>query len=449
MRKSKVLLILFIIILVPLAWLGYTKFEGKPPTLKMVSDVKYIGKKTPLSIKIEDAESGIKKVKIDLKQNAKISDVFQKDFPSESWLVGGKIKQETINFDIQPSELGISNGNATLNVTVWDYSLRGWFNGNKATFSREVTIDTTPPVISVISNTRYLGQGGTGVVCFSATDQLSKAGAQVDDSYFPGVPLDPGRNLYVAYFALPYDKPDAKLEVKCADLAGNEATSGFYNTIKPRKFRHDSIQLSDNFLQLIASRAQQHDTSAPSDPLAAFLKVNSELRRVNNKEISEICSKASPERLWKGAFMPLPNAQARARFADERTYVYKGKDVGGSVHLGLDLASLANSPVPAANNGIVVWADDLGIYGNAIVIDHGQGVFSLYAHLSSFKVKKGDMVQKGQDIGLTGYTGLAGGDHLHFGTYVGGKAVNPMEWLDPNWIKKKIELPLQDALKTH
>ncbi len=437
-----------IIILVPLAWLGYTKFEGTAPRLDLEPQVEYIGKKTPFLLNMEDAGNGIKRVKVTLKQNTKTADVLEKDFPLESWLVGGKVKKESINFDIEPPSIGIANGKATLTVTVWDYSLRGWFNGNKATLTREVTIDTTPPVISVISNTRYLGQGGSGVVCFTTTDQLSKAGVQVDDVFFPAVPISPSSNTYVAYFGLPYQKADPKLEVKCADLAGNEASSGFYNSIKPKSFRHDTIGLSDDFLQLIAGRAQQRDSSAPTDPLAAFLMVNKDYRVKNNKEIKEICSKSNPERLWSGVFIAMPNASARARFADERTYTYKGKDVDGSVHLGLDLASLANSPIPAANRGIVVWADYLGIYGNAVIVDHGQGIFSLYAHMSSFKVKKGDMVDKGQDVGLTGYTGLAGGDHLHFGTYVWGMAVNPIEWLDPDWIQKKVELPLKDALKT-
>jgi len=448
MGKSKITIFLIIIILAPLAWLGYTKFEGTPPSLSLEPAVEFIGKSTPLSLKMEDPKNGIKRVKITLKQNTKTADVFEKSFPMESWLSGGKVKGDTVTFNVEPGAVGISNGKATLTVSAWDYSLRGWFNGNKATLTREVTVDTAPPVVSIVSNTRYLGQGGSGIVCFSVNDQLSKAGVQVNELFFPAVALDPSQNLYVTYFALPYDKEDVKLEVRCADQAGNEAASGFYNSIKPKKFRHDAIQLSDDFLQLIASRAQQQDPAAGSDPLAAFLKVNNEYRKKNNKEIHDICSTSNPERLWKGPFIAMPNASARARFADERTYVYKGKDVAESVHLGLDLASLANSPVPAANSGIVVWADDLGIYGNAVILDHGQGLFSLYAHLSSFKVKKGDVVEKEQDVGLTGYTGLAGGDHLHFGTYIWGEAVNPLEWLDPSWIEKKIEAPLKDAMKT-
>ena len=76
----------------------------------------------------------------------------------------------------------------------------------------------------------------------------------------------------------------------------------------------------------------------------------------------------------------------------------------------------------------------LGIYGNCVIIDHGMGVQSLYGHLSSFDVKVGDTVTRGQIVGRSGMTGLAGGDHLHFTMLVGGRMVNPVEWWDPHWI---------------
>ena len=117
---------------------------------------------------------------------------------------------------------------------------------------------------------------------------------------------------------------------------------------------------------------------------------------------------------------------------------YQGKQVGESYHLGFDLASVRNAEVPAANNGRVVFTGELGIYGNLVVIDHGLGLMSLYSHLSEIHVKVGDVVQKGAIIAKTGSTGLAFGDHLHFGILVGGVEVTPLEWLDPKWIKDNI-----------
>jgi murein DD-endopeptidase MepM/ murein hydrolase activator NlpD len=134
-----------------------------------------------------------------------------------------------------------------------------------------------------------------------------------------------------------------------------------------------------------------------------------------------------------------------AYFADHRTYLYKGQEVDHQVHLGFDLAVTSNVPVVAANAGTVMNAQWLGIYGNCVVIDHGMGVQSLYGHLSSFDVKVGDKVTKGQTIGRSGMTGLAGGDHLHFTMLVGGHMVNPVEWWDPHWIADRVDRKLREA----
>src|SRR5262249_50241097 len=99
---------------------------------------------------------------------------------------------------------------------------------------------------------------------------------------------------------------------------------------------------------------------------------------------------------------------------------------------------VTNGPVMAANDGRVVWASDLGIYGNCIVVDHGYGLQSIYGHLHEINVKLGDMVKKGQKIGIAGQTGLAGGVHVHFSMQLDGVQVNPREWWDEHWIKDRI-----------
>ncbi|MEZ4484468.1 MAG: M23 family metallopeptidase [Syntrophotaleaceae bacterium] len=128
---------------------------------------------------------------------------------------------------------------------------------------------------------------------------------------------------------------------------------------------------------------------------------------------------------WQGAFLRLPNAANRAGFNEQRSYLYGGNKVDQQTHLGIDLASLANSPVPAANSGKVVFADYLGIYGNCVIVDHGLGLQTLYAHLSTIDANVGDQVDKGSILGRTGATGMAGGDHLHYGVTIAGIPVNP------------------------
>ena len=144
--------------------------------------------------------------------------------------------------------------------------------------------------------------------------------------------------------------------------------------------------------------------------------------------------------------MPLPNAAVKAGFAEHRSYLYNDvKQEVEATHLGLDLASIARSPVPAGNDGIVVFADYLGIYGNVVVIDHGLGLQSLYSHMSEISVETGQTVTRGEPIGRTGATGMAVGDHLHFGILISGLEVSPIEWLDSKWIRDNITDRLIEA----
>jgi len=182
--------------------------------------------------------------------------------------------------------------------------------------------------------------------------------------------------------------------------------------------------------------------------LAGFLRINGELRKINADQIAAMAAKTSPKRLWEGPFVQLGNSKVEASFADARTYVYKGKEVDQQTHLGFDLAVTEHVPVAAAAAGTVLNASWLGIYGNCVILDHGMGVQSLYGHLSSFDVQEGQDVKKGQTLGKSGQTGLAGGDHLHFSMMVDGRFVNATEWWDPHWIQDRITRKLRDAGQT-
>jgi murein DD-endopeptidase MepM/ murein hydrolase activator NlpD len=186
-------------------------------------------------------------------------------------------------------------------------------------------------------------------------------------------------------------------------------------------------------------------STAPADLVASFVRINGDLRRQNADTITAQAKKTAKEMLWKDAFQPLGNASVEAAFADNRTYIHDGKEIDRQVHLGFDLAVTQRIPVLAANTGIVVYASDLGIYGNCVIVDHGLGVQSLYAHLSSIEVKEGDRVEKGHVLGRSGMTGLAGGDHLHFTMLVNGQAVNPVEWWDPKWMQDRVLRKITEA----
>jgi murein DD-endopeptidase MepM/ murein hydrolase activator NlpD len=254
---------------------------------------------------------------------------------------------------------------------------------------------------------------------------------RVGDQTYPGFPgagvgIKGGDSVRVAFFALLHDQDvNAPIAVYARDAAGNEMATPLDHRVFPKPFAHGRIEISDEFLQRVvpaiaATTPDMKLATAPQDLIVSFLRINGELRRRNNQTIAEQAKKTKPEMLWKDAFQPLGNAAVEAKFADSRTYFYQGREVDRQVHLGFDLAVTAHVPVLAANRGIVLYAADLGIYGNCLIVDHGLGVQSLYAHLSSIDVKVGDTVEKGQTMAHSGMTGLAAGDHLHFTMLVNG-----------------------------
>jgi murein DD-endopeptidase MepM/ murein hydrolase activator NlpD len=227
-------------------------------------------------------------------------------------------------------------------------------------------------------------------------------------------------------------------KVYAADAAGNERSVGVYYHVKPRPFPTARINITQQFLDNKIVPDFQRFFPEFSDPLELFLKVNRDLRKENIAKVFEIGQQSASTPLWSGIFLRQPNAAVPGFFAQPRTYLHNGLIIDHQTHLGIDLASTARAPVPAANSGRVVFAGDLGIYGNCVVIDHGLGLQTLYGHLSQIDVATGAEVSRGQAIGRTGTSGLAGGDHLHFDMLVSGQQVNPIEWWDPNWIRNNV-----------
>jgi murein DD-endopeptidase MepM/ murein hydrolase activator NlpD len=248
----------------------------------------------------------------------------------------------------------------------------------------------------------------------------------------------------VAYFAIPKDaSSQSSFSAVAEDQAENLTQTGFRVVIKPKAFKKDKIQVSDSFLKSLLPYFTQKDPNLKGTPLEIFLEVNRKQREADHQEVRKVCRETVPKPLWAGPFLRLPNSKPMASFAQDRTYFYDGKEVDRQIHWGVDLASLAQSQVPAANSGIVVFAGPLGIYGNTVVIDHGCGLFSMYSHLNKIEVEGKKEVKKGDSLGRTGATGMAGGDHLHYAMMVHGVFVNPLEWWDPHWIRDNVDLKMK------
>jgi murein DD-endopeptidase MepM/ murein hydrolase activator NlpD len=232
------------------------------------------------------------------------------------------------------------------------------------------------------------------------------------------------------------------------DPAGNQAVAPLDHMVFPKPYAKSKIEIDDRFIGRVVPAIAANSPNEgidTSDLVKGFLTINRDLRRKNNAYIESLAAKTSPDLQFHDAFQQLGNSQVEAKFADTRTYFYKGKEIDTQVHLGFDLAVTANVPIVASQRGTVVHASDLGIYGNCVIIDHGMGVQSLYGHLSSIGVKVGDKVEKGQQLGRSGMTGLAGGDHLHFTMIVGGQQVTPVDWWSAQWLQDRVLRKIREA----
>jgi hypothetical protein len=417
------------------------RLEGEKPKINSDLPSAYLGRSQTFTLRLSDSKSGLRKLWVGLLKDGKEAVLHDAAFPSAGFFKDGKIRESDVEISVEPSPLGFSDGEAILRMVVSDYSWRDWWRGNKTYIEKKVVIDTRSPEIEVISRAHNINQGGAGLVIFRTSEPCSQSGVQVGDQFYPGYAgYFSNPRVHLAFIALGYQQgTDSAIFVKAVDLAGNRAQGGINYHLRRKVFRKDRINLSDRFLnQKVPDLSSEIARDANTPSVEVFLKINRDLREANYRKIVQVCRETDEQFHWEGIFLRLPKSATRARFADHRTYLYKGREIDRQVHLGIDLASVANSPVPAANGGIVIFAGSLGIYGKTVILDHGFNLFSMYSHLSQIGVKTGDRLSRGDVMGRTGRTGLAGGDHLHFGMMVGKTFVNPIEWWDQQWIHNNV-----------
>jgi hypothetical protein len=430
-----------------------------PPAIAIDKPEKYVGTATPLEVTITAPDAPtMKPMRVVFEQNGKQTTLFSLEEPGKAQIKQDGTDKVRITYEIGKQTVpDLQNGPARILVTAGRPVMRR-IRTVEATVSRDVQVRLERPRVSVISSHHYVNLGGSEMVVYRATPDDVESGVLVGDIEYPGYPAsgalvegvkinDPA--VRVAFFSLLYDQDvNTPMRVYARDPAGNTARADFDHRTFPKPFKKSKIPLEQRFLERVVPAILEGTTEIKpeGDTLAKFLAINEELRKKNAEKIASFAKQTSPELIWRGiVFHPFTNSAVESAFADQRTYIYQGKEVDRQVHLGFDLASIAGSPIVAANRGKVLFADELGIYGNCVILDHGMGVQSLYAHLSSIEVKDGQDVEKEQTLGRSGMTGLAGGDHLHFTMLVNGHMVNPVEWWDSHWIEDRILRKLRTA----
>ena len=406
---------------------GHTVFSLTPP-------VKTIGVSTPVTVKASNSH-GERLLTAYIEQNGARSPLFAQASPATRFFWQRSAPPRLYMFDAGKTKApNLKEGKARLVVEAISNDMRA--SADTAAFDVDVVL--TPPRVIPDEAEHDVNQGGMELVTFTPSGSWSEAGVKVGTYAFRSFPL-PGRaDMRFSMFAYPWDLPPGVTPLVYArNLAGTEATAHFRVKLFPKKFRVRDFPVEDALMEKLVNSVDPTGQLAPGpDLLSRFLKINGEMRRQNNQELADLRFKTEEKILWHGPFIHW--GKEEADFADVRNYIYHGKKVDQQVHLGFDLSDNANTPVRAANDGRVVWASNLGIYGNCIVLDHGYALQSIYGHLRQIDVKVGDVVQRGQTMGFEGSTGLAGGIHLHFSMQIDGVQTNPREWWDEHWIKDRI-----------
>jgi len=423
------------------------EFERVPPTIQMPK-YNYWNAKSPLTIEMSD-DVGLREYVVMASDGTNQVIADRNDFLQLT-------KKATATIDYSKTR-GLDNNAQEIKLTVQtrDRSLWNFLMGNMTTKEITLKVDKTPPAVSILANSQDIIQGGSALVIFSASDDrgIAKAFVRTTSRDFAVQPYKK-EGYFVGLFAWPFRDNDYDANLYVEDVAGNTVMTPINLLTWSRKYKDSWIKASDKFIDgKITDLATMEPKYMKTDRLERFKAVN-ETMRIDNENLIHAHTKAISQAIlpsaWKvNKFYPLKGGKNVADFGDHRYYYHqdKSKAITESYHLGYDLASVQNANLISSNSGKVVFVGYNGIYGNLPIIDHGLGLYTLYGHCDSLFVKEGDEVKAGDVIAKTGKTGLALGDHVHFGILVQGEEVRPIEWMEPNWIKANITNVFEKADK--
>jgi hypothetical protein len=409
-----------------------------PPTVQFRELPTAIGAATQLSLFVQAARGGVRAVRVELHQGEAKHTLSELSFADAA-------AERDLRIDVRARDLNLREEDAELLVFAQDGNWR-LRQSSEPLLRLSVRVDLTPPQLQLVSYARYPEQGGSGLAVMRAEPE-AKVEVQSGGTNYRTYASAQDANLYIGLYPIGPDQSVADPILAVAtDAAGN--TRQVAIPVRPRleNFKRGNVDVDTAWLQRkLPELLPDRDHSDPAQFTASFLHLNKDLRAEAASTKQRIAQRSAPSMLWTQPFQQPRNTQVFSNFAETRDYRINGQVVDTQVHLGFDLASTERAPVPAANAGRVLFAGPMTIYGNVVILDHGMGLNSLYAHLSTIDVAVDQDVPLGTILGLSGSTGLAVGDHVHFEVLLHGVPVNPLQWWDAMWIEDHIRQPLREA----
>lgn len=399
-------------------------------------------------------ESGIRSYSVEILLDSQI--LF-----SESEVVLNKPKKFGLSL---PKPLTELKDGTTLQyrICVSDWSNANFFMGNTTCVDVSLVIDTSTPQIEILARSPKISRSGSAFVLFKvkdiALDSVTLSNGKNEFRAFryafDDITLPPDEAIYGAFIAWPLENVLFDGSISAVDKAANKSRILLNfpkNLTAP--IRKSNIRLKPSFLETklrsLLDQFSDVQYDGFKDDRERFLFINEDTRLRDLEQILEATTSTISNKSYISPhtlpFTPLKNAIIVGYFGDERSY-YLDKDLISVVyHMGIDLASVRNAPIFAANGGVVILRQYLGLHGNTAIVYHGFGLSSLYAHMSDSALKVGDEVRVGDIIGYTGASGWAFGDHLHLEMLVQGYAVSVQEWTNPKWIDENINAVFEQA----
>lgn len=293
----------------------------------------------------------------------------------------------------------LPDGTHQVTVVAEDHSWRR----NRAATTATLVTDNTPPRLALdLVPTRVL-QGHTWLLRIR-TDEPASVEARLGDRPLE-VEAGDGFGWAVLGFGPTAEVKTAPVVVDGRDPAGNQAQVSQPLEVVPDPFPRDEVDVPTELGRLLAS----------------------DIRTEEDRQLAAVYQPVTRPRLWEGQFLMPVSGPIITEFGTLRSY--NGGPVVGH-HGGVDIVAPAGRQIVAPARGKVVLVDEVRLRGKIVVLDHGLGVYTTYAHLSSADVQVGQIVERGQPFAKVGSTGLSTGPHLHWELWVGGANVDPLEWTE-------------------
>ena len=293
----------------------------------------------------------------------------------------------------------LSDGDHDVSVVAEDLS---WWR-NRSTGAHRLRSDNTPPRLTLEPRPERVRQGATWLLRIRA-DEAATIQARLAERMLD-IQAGDGFGWAVLGFSPEAPSTTMPLVEDGTDLVGNRAEQQAPIQVINGEFPTEEVDVSASLLPLLGL----------------------DVRAEEDRRLAPTYTHVSPAKLWDGRFLLPVQGPIITEFGAQRSY--NGGPLVGH-HAGVDFAAPAGRTVVAANRGRVALVDEVRLRGKVLVLDHGLGVFTTYAHLSAVDVSVNQPVERGQPIAKVGNTGLSTGPHLHWELWVRGANVNPLEWTE-------------------